>query len=122
MSARALEAFERDEPALAGPFDLAFIDALKPEYGAYLDALPADRVVQIHLAGYRRCGARLVDTHDAPVAAPVWALYARALERFGPVSTSLEWDAPIPPLDALLAELAAAEPLRARAHPVADAA
>ena len=35
----ALEAFEGGEPALAGPFDLAFIDALKPEYGAYLTAL-----------------------------------------------------------------------------------
>lgn len=39
VSAPALEAFGRDEPALAGPFDLAFIDALKPEYQAYLDAL-----------------------------------------------------------------------------------
>ena len=39
ITAKALEAFEGEEPALAGPFDLAFIDALKPEYGAYLDAL-----------------------------------------------------------------------------------
>jgi predicted O-methyltransferase YrrM len=39
VSAKALEAFASDEPALQGPFDLAFIDALKPEYGAYLDAL-----------------------------------------------------------------------------------
>ena len=39
VSAKALEAFASGEPALAGPFDLAFIDALKPEYGAYLDAL-----------------------------------------------------------------------------------
>jgi predicted O-methyltransferase YrrM len=39
VSAKALEAFAAGEPALAGPFDLAFIDALKPEYGAYLDAL-----------------------------------------------------------------------------------
>jgi caffeoyl-CoA O-methyltransferase len=39
VTARALEAFASDEPALAGPFDLAFIDALKPEYGAYLAAL-----------------------------------------------------------------------------------
>ena len=39
VTAKALEAFERAEPALAGPFDLAFIDALKPEYEAYLDAL-----------------------------------------------------------------------------------
>ena len=39
VTAKALEAFASGEPALAGPFDLAFIDALKPEYGAYLDAL-----------------------------------------------------------------------------------
>jgi predicted O-methyltransferase YrrM len=39
LSAKALEAFRSGDPALAGPFDLAFIDALKPEYGDYLDAL-----------------------------------------------------------------------------------
>lgn len=39
VSAKALEAFAAPDPALAGPFDMAFIDALKPEYQAYLDAL-----------------------------------------------------------------------------------
>jgi caffeoyl-CoA O-methyltransferase len=39
VTAKALEAFSRQEPALEGPFDLAFIDALKPEYEAYLEAL-----------------------------------------------------------------------------------
>jgi caffeoyl-CoA O-methyltransferase len=39
VTAKALEAFAAADPALAGPFDLAFIDALKPEYEAYLDAL-----------------------------------------------------------------------------------
>jgi caffeoyl-CoA O-methyltransferase len=39
VTARALEAFAAREAALDGPFDLAFIDALKPEYSAYLEAL-----------------------------------------------------------------------------------
>jgi predicted O-methyltransferase YrrM len=39
VTAPALDAFAVGDPALAGPFDLAFIDALKPEYGAYLEAL-----------------------------------------------------------------------------------
>ena len=39
VNAKALEAFAAGDPALAGPFDLAFIDALKPEYQAYFDAL-----------------------------------------------------------------------------------
>jgi uncharacterized protein (UPF0276 family) len=71
----------------------------------YLAALPADRVVQIHLAGHSRVGGRLVDTHAAPVAAPVWDLYARAVQRFGRVSTMVEWDAAIPPFPVLHAEV-----------------
>jgi len=39
VTAKALDAFAAGESALGGPFDLAFIDALKPEYGAYLEAL-----------------------------------------------------------------------------------
>jgi caffeoyl-CoA O-methyltransferase len=39
ITAKALDAFAGREPALEGPFDLAFIDALKPEYAAYLEAL-----------------------------------------------------------------------------------
>jgi caffeoyl-CoA O-methyltransferase len=39
VNAKALAAFSANEPALRGPFDLAFIDALKPEYGAYLEAI-----------------------------------------------------------------------------------
>jgi uncharacterized protein (UPF0276 family) len=81
---------------------------------AYLDALPADRVVQIHLAGHARVGRRLIDTHDAPVAAAVWELYAHALRRFGGVPTLIEWDAKLPALDVLLAEVAKAATLRTR--------
>jgi caffeoyl-CoA O-methyltransferase len=39
VNAKALQAFKASDPALAGPFDLAFIDALKPEYQRYFDAL-----------------------------------------------------------------------------------
>lgn len=39
VNAPALDAFAADNPSLAGPFDLVFIDALKDEYTAYLEAL-----------------------------------------------------------------------------------
>lgn len=71
----------------------------------YLDAVPADRVQQIHLAGHEDHGDYIIDTHDHPVVDPVWALYADALKRFGPVSTMIERDDRIPPLDELVAEL-----------------
>jgi uncharacterized protein len=72
---------------------------------AYLSGIPAARVRQIHLAGHSQGRDLLIDTHDKPVPDPVWALYASALERFGPVATMIERDGDIPPLSALLAEL-----------------
>jgi uncharacterized protein (UPF0276 family) len=73
--------------------------------GEYLRGLPPDRVQQIHLAGHTRQGAYLIDTHDAPVIEPVWQLYAQAIDRFGQVTTMIERDDNIPPLEDLLAEL-----------------
>ena len=78
---------------------------------AYLDGVPPGRVRQIHLAGHSYNGSLIVDTHDHPVPDPVWALYAEAIARLGPVSTMIERDDDIPPLDALLAELAQARAL-----------
>jgi uncharacterized protein (UPF0276 family) len=78
-------------------------NAFDPE--AYLRALPANRVQQIHLAGHSVQDGIIIDTHDHDVADPVWALYASALRRFGPVSTMIERDDAIPPLAQLSAEL-----------------
>ena len=71
----------------------------------YLNAIPAARVQQIHLAGHEDHGDYLVDTHDHPVPDPVWELYASAVRRLGPVSTMIERDDHIPPLAELCAEL-----------------
>lgn len=72
----------------------------------YLKHIPVQRVQQLHLAGHSRQGSHIIDTHDAPVAEPVWHLFAAAIERFGQVSTMIERDDRIPELEALLAELA----------------
>jgi uncharacterized protein (UPF0276 family) len=87
---------------------------------AYIDELPADRIVQVHLAGCSDCGGYLIDTHDHPVPAPVWPLYVRACEVTGGVSTLLEWDARIPPFPELVAELSKARSARAGLLPAAD--
>jgi uncharacterized protein (UPF0276 family) len=80
----------------------------------YLNAIPAERVQQIHLAGHESHGDYLIDTHDHPVPDPVWELYAAAIRRFGNVSTMIERDANIPPLAELVAELDAARSLASR--------
>jgi len=74
----------------------------------YLDSIPPRFVKEIHLAGFTRvatdAGEVLVDTHSRPVDAAVWALYARALDRFGELPTLIEWDSDLPPLGELVAE------------------
>ena len=83
--------------------------------GVYLDAMSAAAVREIHLAGFtRKTGLAvplLIDTHSRPVDPAVWALYAQALDRLGPVPTLIEWDQDIPELEVLLAEAAQAEEL-----------
>lgn len=74
----------------------------------FIDALPAERIGQIHLAGHSDCGTHLLDTHDHPVVDAVWELYRYALRGLGPVSTLIEWDGEIPPLARLEEEAASA--------------
>ncbi len=81
---------------------------------AYLEALPADRVRQMHLAGHTRgSSGLLIDTHDQPVPDAVWSLYVAACRRFGHAATLIERDDGIPPLETLLAELTRARLLAA---------
>jgi uncharacterized protein (UPF0276 family) len=70
----------------------------------YVDAIPADRVAQIHIAGHSKFEKYTLDTHDHPVLDPVWKMYARAIERVGPTATLLEWDDSIPSFDEVHAE------------------
>ena len=77
---------------------------------AYIDAMPHDRVRQVHLAGHTP-GAIVIDTHDRAVCDDVWALYERTMTVLGPVATMIERDDAIPPLAELLAELQMARAL-----------
>jgi uncharacterized protein (UPF0276 family) len=83
---------------------------------AFIDAIPPERVVQIHLAGHSDMGGHLVDTHDAPVCEAVWALYRHATRRLGAVPAMIERDDHIPVIDELLAELDLARSIAAEAE------
>jgi uncharacterized protein (UPF0276 family) len=76
---------------------------------AYLAALPAAAIGEIHLAGHsvrdlEGCGVLRIDDHGSRVIPEVWALYAEALARFGPTPTLIEWDTNVPALEVLLDE------------------
>ena len=72
---------------------------------AYLNAIPASSIQQIHLAGHQDFGTHVIDTHDEDVPDPVWQLYRKYAQQIGPVSTMIERDGNIPPLESLLKEL-----------------
>ncbi|MEQ8346624.1 MAG: DUF692 domain-containing protein [Sneathiellaceae bacterium] len=91
---------------------------------AFLAALPADAVAEIHLAGYhenRVAGTDgteqvlRIDDHGSAVAADVWPLYAAAVRRFPDAASLVEWDSRIPPLERLVAQAALADRHRADA-------
>lgn len=72
----------------------------------YLDALPLDHVVQIHLSGHTNKGTHIIDTHDDHVIDEVWALYQYVIAKAGRIpNTMIEWDDRIPEFPVLQAEL-----------------
>jgi uncharacterized protein (UPF0276 family) len=84
-----------------------YVSAFNHGYSPYtfLEGIPADRVVQFHMAGHTHMDTHIIDTHDHPVCDDVWALYEAALNRFGAVSTIIERDDNIPLLDELIVEV-----------------
>ena len=75
---------------------------------AYIAALPAAAIGEVHLAGYVENdtpdGPVLIDNHGSFVAPDVWALYRAAIERIGRRPTLIEWDSDLPPLETLMGE------------------
>ena len=70
-------------------------------YSAYLKDFPLHKVGEIHLAGHATDeddagSVLLIDTHDRPVADPVWDLYEQVISQTGPLPTLIEWDSDVP--------------------------
>lgn len=93
-----------------------FVSSVNHRFDArrYVDAVDFARVLQVHLAGHtREPSGLLVDTHDRSICDEVWQLYAYAWRRHGPFPTLIEWDAEIPSMPVVLAELDRAREIRA---------
>lgn len=70
----------------------------------FIDALPIDRVQEMHLAGFEDRSDFLLDAHNSPVSDEVWGLYEYALSKGVSAPTLIEWDNQIPELSCLLEE------------------
>jgi uncharacterized protein (UPF0276 family) len=85
-----------------------YVNSINHRYDAraFIDALPAERIAYLHIAGhYREAEDLIVDTHGAAVSDPVWSLLEYSYARIGHRPTLLERDFNIPPLPVLFAEL-----------------
>lgn len=78
----------------------------------YLFAMPAERVAEMHLAGYEDRGTHLLDTHSRPITPPVWDLFKKAVQHVGDVPVLIEWDNDIPSLETVIAEANKADAIR----------
>ncbi|MBK06563.1 MAG: hypothetical protein CL920_29445 [Deltaproteobacteria bacterium] len=74
------------------------------EVDDYINAIPKEYVGQFHVAGHTDKGNYLLDTHIGPVIPEVWDVYKKALARFGPISTLVEWDEDVPSFEEVVAE------------------
>jgi uncharacterized protein len=93
-----------------------YVSAFNHRFDArtYVDAIPADRVVQYHLAGHTHKGTHIIDTHTGEAVPEVWELYARSIARTGSAATLYEWDEDIPEFEVVLAEAQKAAAYRAQ--------
>ena len=85
-----------------------------------LNAIPAQAVWEMHLAGFDRVGRTLIDTHGQPVFPEVWSLYRWAIHHFGPRPTLIEWDTNLPPLAMLVEQATQADAILKECHVAAS--
>jgi uncharacterized protein (UPF0276 family) len=110
------EVAQRADCAILLDINNIYVSSINHGFDAltYLRAIPQSRVRQFHLAGFSDMQGHLIDTHDHPIAAPVWDLFAQAVAHFGAVPTMIERDDNIPPLAEIVAELGMAREIAGR--------
>lgn len=100
-----------------------YVNSINAGYDAraFIDALPAERIWYVHVAGhYVEADDLRIDTHGSDVIEPVWGLLDYAYARFGPLPTVLERDFNFPPVERLLGEVERIRSIQ-QAHGCADA-
>jgi uncharacterized protein (UPF0276 family) len=116
-AAFVVEVLERADAKLLLDVNNVFVNSRNFGFDpiAYIDRIPPERVVQLHVAGHllRPDGLR-IDTHGEPICDEVYRLVEHTLRRLGPKPLLLERDNDIPPLPELLAEVEALEAIWAR--------
>lgn len=113
-----LEVLERSDALLLLDVNNVFVNASNHGFDAraYIDRMPKERVVQLHVAGhFVREDALIMDTHGEAVRPEVYDLLEYTLRRIGPVPVLLERDQNFPAWDELVAEIKTLDAIYRRA-------
>ena len=103
-----LEVLERSNALLLLDVNNVFVNSRNHRFDpkAYMDRIPVERVVQIHVAGHlTRKDGLIIDTHGEAVRQEVYDLLDHTLRRTGPVPVLLERDQNFPPWEELVSEV-----------------
>jgi uncharacterized protein (UPF0276 family) len=103
------EILRRADAKLLLDVNNVYVNALNHGFDArgFIDRLPLERVVQLHIAGHHvRSDGRRIDTHAAPICEPVYQLFDYTLRKLGrPLPVLLERDDDFPPFVELAREI-----------------
>jgi len=103
-----VEVAERADASILLDVNNVYVNSLNHGFDAkvFIDKIPADRVLQLHVAGHLvRPDELIIDTHGEAVCDGVYDLLEYTLEQLGPKPVLLERDNNIPDLDELLGEI-----------------
>ncbi len=106
-----IEVLNRADCYLLADINNIFVSANNHQFDPYeyINAIPAEKIKEIHLAGFEDMGKYLLDTHGAPIDEQVWALFSHAINLWGAKPTLIEWDNDIPDFNILLGEATTAQ-------------
>lgn len=71
----------------------------------FLDAIPMEKVVQLHFVGGHEVGGRMIDSHSEPTPPEVWQLLEEVVKRAPVKGVILERDDNLPPFGELAGEV-----------------
>lgn len=92
------------------------------EWRRFLDAIPAERIVQLHFVGSRRRGKRLIDAHADRTEEEIWQIFAEVCRRCNVKGAILERDENFPPFAEIVRELETARAVSKKANFAASSA
>lgn len=101
------EVLERADIGLLLDVNNVYVNSINHNFDPYkyLDRLPLDRVVQIHIAGHSHGEEMIIDTHGAAVIEPVYELLTYVLRQTEVKAILLERDQNFPQFEELIGEL-----------------